>query len=111
MSKVPPDLLDQLEQPQTYAPSMPLVKRSHVRRTKQSSLQFAKVAVADRLCRMALFDVLARAELLDFASENNRLRHVFGLKLQSAARLITERLSFFGVLPVAYNGPNYHKGN
>ena len=71
VSKVPPDLLEQLKQPQTYAPSMPLVKRSHVRRTKQSSLQFAKVAVADRLCRMALFDVLAPAELLDFASENN----------------------------------------
>jgi hypothetical protein len=31
----------------------------------------AKVAAADRLCRMALFDVLAPAELLDFASENN----------------------------------------
>ena len=69
VSKVPPDRLEQLEQPQTCAPSMPLVKRSHARRTKQSCLQFAKVAAADRLCRMAPFDVLAPAELLDFASE------------------------------------------
>src|SRR5690349_17358362 len=59
---------------------MPLVKRSHARRTKQSCLRFAKVAAADRLCRMAPFDVLARAELLDFASENNEARHVFGLR-------------------------------
>jgi hypothetical protein len=29
---------------------------------------------------MAPFDVLARAELLDFASENNEVRHVFGLR-------------------------------
>jgi hypothetical protein len=72
VSKDQPDLLELLEQPQTYAPSMRLVKRSHARRTKQSCLRFAKVAAADRLCRMALFDVLARAELLDFASENNR---------------------------------------
>jgi len=71
VSKVPPDRLEQLEQPQTCAPSMPLAKRSHARRTKQSCLRFARVAEADRLCRMALFDVLARAELLDFASENN----------------------------------------
>src|SRR6185369_11116064 len=39
---------------------------------EQSCLRFARVAAADRLCRMALFDVLARAELLGFASENNR---------------------------------------
>jgi hypothetical protein len=69
VSKDQPDLLELLEQPQTYAPSMRLVKRSHARRTKQSCLRFAKVAAADRLCRMALFDVLAPAELLDFASE------------------------------------------
>ena len=69
VSKDQPDLLELLEQPQTYAPSMRLVKGSHARRTKQSCLRFAKVAAADRLCRMALFDVLAPAELLDFASE------------------------------------------
>ena len=78
VSKDQPDLLELLEQPQTYAPSMRLVKRSHARRTKQSCLRFAKVAAADRLYRMALFDVLAPAELLDFASENNRSRTYSG---------------------------------
>ena len=54
-----------LQQPRTCALLTPLVRRSHARRTKRSSLQFAKVEAADRLCRIALFDVLARAELLD----------------------------------------------
>jgi hypothetical protein len=34
VSKDQPDLLELLEQPQTYAPSMRLVKGSHARRTK-----------------------------------------------------------------------------
>ena len=59
------------EQPRTCALLTPLVRRSHARRTKRSSLQFAKVEAADRLCRMALFDVLARAELLDSVSGSN----------------------------------------
>ena len=74
------DHLELLEHPQTCAPSMPLVKRSHVTRTKQSCLRFAKVAAADRLCRMALFDVLAPAELLDFASENDGYGTYSGLR-------------------------------